>query len=91
MSQIDDQSLVLPSLTEYLELVFQLFGGPIIFMDNLDAICYRVEKGDLHRRQEKIAARILMRKITEFARLYNKLCVLTAKNEANIDEELTHY
>lgn len=54
-------------------------------MDNLDAVCYRVEKGDLHRRQEKIAARILMRKIIEFGKLYNKICVFTAKNEANID------
>lgn len=60
-------------------------------MDNLDSICYRIDNGDLHRAQERIASKLLLRKIGSLSKNYNKICIFTAKNEANLDEELSHY
>jgi hypothetical protein len=49
-------------------------------MDNLDSVCYKIDQGDLHRRQERIAAKLLLRQIIKYSKIYNKLCIFTAKN-----------
>ena len=38
-----------------------MYTGYYIFMDNLDSVCYKIDQGDLHRRQERIAAKLLLR------------------------------
>lgn len=91
VSQMDDTSLVMPNLTEYLQLTFQLYKGDFLFMDNLDSVCYKIQQGDLHRKQEKIASKLLIRKIMEFSKVYKKVCIFTAKNDANLDEEFINY
>lgn len=80
MNQMDDTSLTLPDLALYLELLFQLSRQHFIFFDNLDSVCYKIESGDLHRRQERIAARLILRLILRLSKQYRKLCVFTAKN-----------
>lgn len=80
MSQMDDTSHNLADLSLYCELVFQLSPHCIVFMDNLDAVCYKIDQGDLHRRQERIASKLIIRKISKYAKMYNKLCIFTAKN-----------
>jgi len=54
-------------------------------MDNLDSVCYQIDEGDLHRRQERIAAKILARNLMGYCRAYKKRCIFTAKNEGNIE------
>lgn len=85
MSQMDDISLNLLDLNQYLELMFQIYKGKFIFMDNLDSVCYQIDEGDLHRRQERIAAKILTRNLMDYCRVYKKRCIFTAKNEGNIE------
>ena len=55
-------------------------------MDNLDMVCYKIDAGDLHRKQERIASKLIIRKILHFSKIYDKLCVVTAKNDGNLDE-----
>ena len=49
-------------------------------MDNLDSVCYKIDAGDLHRKEEMIAAKLIMRRIMEFSKVYKKICIFTAKN-----------
>ena len=63
-----------------------MWANRIIFMDNLDMVCYKIDAGDLHRKQERIASKLIIRKILHFSKIYDKLCVVTAKNDGNLDE-----
>lgn len=49
-------------------------------MDNLDSVCYKIDAGDLHRKQEMIAAKLVIRSIVEYSKVYKKVCIFTAKN-----------
>lgn len=49
-------------------------------MDNLDSVCYQVDSGDMHRKQERIAAKILVRNLGRLGKMYRKVCIFTAKN-----------
>ena len=91
ISQMDNTAFVLENLTQYLQLVFQLYDGDFLFMDNLDSVCYKIDAGDLHRKEEMIAAKLIMRRIMEFSKVYKKTCIFTAKNQANIDEQFQNY
>jgi len=91
MCQLDDLTLNVNDVLMFLELSFQLCSHSIIFFDNLDAVCYNIESGDIQRRQERIAAKLIIRKLIAFMKTYNKLCVFTCKNEAGIDTELHHF
>ena len=86
MNQLDDTSLTMGDVSVFLEMCFQLWKGKYIFMDNLDSVCYSIDSGDLMRRQERVAAKLMIRQIVSYAKIYNKVCLVTAKNEANIDE-----
>lgn len=85
MCQFDDISLNVADLLNYIESIFQLTNDKLLFFDNLDAVCYEVESGDQQRRQERIAAKLILRKLLSHMKIYNKFIVFTCKNETAID------
>ena len=80
MNQFDDTALTMGDITLFLQLCFQVPASPFVFLDNLDSVCYQVDAGDLQRRQERIASKLMIRQIVNHVKIYGKLCIVTAKN-----------
>ena len=58
----------------------------IVFLDDLDALCGKVEEGDQLKKKEKVVSRLILRAIERYAGVYRRRIIVTARSENNLDE-----
>ena len=77
---MEENSLNSADICLYLESVFQTTSSKtVIFIDNFDSICYDVDQGDLHRKQERLVSKIILRKLQHLMKIYQNRILITVK------------
>lgn len=89
--KIDFRSLNNPQLNIkdidfYLQWIIANSPYSVLYLDNLDALCPRIDESDQHRKKEKIISKIILRKLNCYLDIYKKRCIVTAKSESSLDE-----
>ena len=75
MWKINFRELTNPSLTYsniqfYLHYIFSSSPYTLIFLDDLDALCAKIEEGDQQKKKEKIISKLILKTIKSYLQLY---------------------
>ncbi len=84
--ELSDPNLSFANIDLYLHWVFSSSPYSTIFLDDLDALCSKIEDSDQHKKKEKVISKLLIRVIQHYATTYSKRIICTARSESSLDE-----
>lgn len=86
MRDLINPTLNYPQIELYLQWLFTNSPYPVLFLDDLDVICPKVEEGDSLKKKGKVISRLVLKRINRLSQLHCRKIVATARSESALDE-----
>lgn len=86
--QLANPQLSFNNIEIYLVWLFTHSPFPILYLDDLDVLCQKIEESDQQKKKEHIVSKLLVRLILRLSKLYKKSLIITCKSESTLDDDL---